>query len=1312
MIRRNAAPMAAMLLGIVNLMGLSPCAAEVAETPRGTLQAVRVAAMPAIDGTADDPLWGKSPVLVLGPPESQEPHQARTTTARVLFAPGHVCVLVQCLDGETGALKADAKGHDGQVWLDDCVELFISPDVQEFGYLHMAVNPRGTVFDQRFRGFMGDARFNTKAGVAASVQEGKGWTVSMAVPFSELEAAAGENQTWRLNITRTEPRSARESSWATLADDDSHRPDCFGSVRGVPILPEEGRPKPSSRPVVDTGIREGDFPEDILTMYEWDFDRPDRDYFWEGFRETGKTWNGSAGAARAPRSLALSASLSGALCNLPSAVVRRYDHSRLTRNRYFGLAYYVEDISALTLKFYNASQHVTMTMRIEPARQKSWTRAWFNLLHNVSGGSPFPSSVRLGDRLTKVTIQGEPSGKNPVLILDEISVFERQDVDVALPEQRVLPATAFNRVGIRAYTTADAPVGALTATIPPLPAGKDHAVTFVYDHPVRPAPDLWEAKKLSEYAWKGTWLLRGHDPEALKRIPELEELGMEIGGVPASAYDLNSYSYARDLEEAVTGRLALRRAATGPVLAFENCDDTRRESYVPFWAGTFCMRAARDAGYLIQPTWGKYCYLEYYPRLHWYRDIATAAIQLYADRPGPRAPQNIFYGRPHEAYGWEENYSQPVTGSREFYGKMNEFDRANQATNDKFRQLLYRIRHWDLGKVVILKSLGVEPGARAGFEEVLKGYSGKKDVWYASLGEIGTYEYLKSRCRVVPDASAASAPSPGEVPLALEMADCRPDWVRQDLSVALKTDAQIKRVEVEGESVPLRKRPGETAFDIPLKFLRRQVIRAGIATKREIISAPDSEEITLSLTNPTDKPVSVEVHWTAPPEWGWKLSPLKQGSAIGLAGGESTSVSYRLATAPESGFGLWPLTARLKITSGEAVVYQYVTKEVAVAPMVTADVSPYLPVFLRPGSKVRVQLVLDRSVQMPTHSYSAFEGKRTIPRFVCQGEKKPIDGVVRVAFPPAFKVIPAEQRVTLPPDQPVRVDFMVENVAAPADVQVPFRFLPTLELEGRGAVGLALDATDIYVDKGSDYKPLDERGLVFHAPFDGKGEARCVGAPRVVLRKDIDNDPKVQPKPPTWVEGKRGQALAVSAAWYDAEKHFNALEGTALFWFKQPKEAQEEHCCILMVGGNVTGSWYICRLVLHKGNLSFSYVFLGNEEHVVQTPWPGDQAWHAVGVVWNSYGKCLQLYVDGRLAAEEEGGRGEWLMMPLQSSRHFRDFPGWKHYYKSEYEGTLRGADLEVFFKWKAKPSAIDELYLFDRALSADEIRRHIEGGN
>ena len=104
MIRSHAICKAATSLWLVVPLGLLVSAAGAVEAPRASVQAVRVAAMPKIDGTLDDPLWGKSPVLVLGAPDSQQPDRAKTTTARVLFAPGHICVAVRCLDPETDAL--------------------------------------------------------------------------------------------------------------------------------------------------------------------------------------------------------------------------------------------------------------------------------------------------------------------------------------------------------------------------------------------------------------------------------------------------------------------------------------------------------------------------------------------------------------------------------------------------------------------------------------------------------------------------------------------------------------------------------------------------------------------------------------------------------------------------------------------------------------------------------------------------------------------------------------------------------------------------------------------------------------------------------------------------------------------------------------------------------------------------------------------------------------------------------------------------------------------------------------------------------
>lgn len=80
----------------------------------------------------------------------------------------------------------------------------------------------------------------------------------------------------------------------------------------------------------------------------------------------------------------------------------------------------------------------------------------------------------------------------------------------------------------------------------------------------------------------------------------------------------------------------------------------------------------------------------------------------------------------------------------------------------------------------------------------------------------------------------------------------------------------------------------------------------------------------------------------------------------------------------------------------------------------------------------------------------------------------------------------------------------------------------------------------------------------------------------------------------------------------------------------------------------------------------------------------------------------------------------EWLTTPFQLSRHLRDFPGWKGYYKGEYGGSPPGGAYKFKFGQVAlsgglRPRAnvpyMDEMYVFDRALAGKQIGEHIRAG-
>ena len=216
-----------------------PGLAEAGETARGTLQAVTVAKGPAVDGTLKDPAWQKCPPLVLGDCTTEK-GGAEATTARMLFSPTHLYVAWQCAQADTGKLRRAVTERDGDVWKDDCVELFVAGDIRE-GFRHFIVNANGVLADATFtRPKQENYGWNSSAVVRATVQDNTRWTVTLSVPLTELGAYVGEKQTWVANLNRTNPgpnpsRPIAEWSWAILGSSDYHQIADFGRITGVSV---------------------------------------------------------------------------------------------------------------------------------------------------------------------------------------------------------------------------------------------------------------------------------------------------------------------------------------------------------------------------------------------------------------------------------------------------------------------------------------------------------------------------------------------------------------------------------------------------------------------------------------------------------------------------------------------------------------------------------------------------------------------------------------------------------------------------------------------------------------------------------------------------------------------------------------------------------------------------------------------------------------------------------------------------------------------------------------------------------------------
>ena len=134
-------------------------------------------------------------------------------------------------------IKSQHKDHDGPLWGDDCIEIFIlsepeapaDPNIRE--YRHFIFTPGGTRYEQLVRGGVGNVKWNVPW-KAAVVKTPAGYDAEVFIPYYALNPVKGIN-TWRINIGRENKQPGELSLWnpAKRFDDTEN----FGILKAIPV---------------------------------------------------------------------------------------------------------------------------------------------------------------------------------------------------------------------------------------------------------------------------------------------------------------------------------------------------------------------------------------------------------------------------------------------------------------------------------------------------------------------------------------------------------------------------------------------------------------------------------------------------------------------------------------------------------------------------------------------------------------------------------------------------------------------------------------------------------------------------------------------------------------------------------------------------------------------------------------------------------------------------------------------------------------------------------------------------------------------
>lgn len=198
-----------------------------------------------IDGRLDEPSWqAAEPIALVRTDTGGLPKFP--TTARMLWDEQFLYVGFHCLDPDVWGTITE---HDGPMYEEEVVEVFIDANRDQISYVELEVNPlnvsldlfmlnragrRWSMFDWDSEGWRHavtvDGHLNQRQ------QRDRSWTVEMAIPLADLATAPHipplDGDTWRVNLYRIDRSQEGDeySAWSPTWEANYHVPSRFGEV--------------------------------------------------------------------------------------------------------------------------------------------------------------------------------------------------------------------------------------------------------------------------------------------------------------------------------------------------------------------------------------------------------------------------------------------------------------------------------------------------------------------------------------------------------------------------------------------------------------------------------------------------------------------------------------------------------------------------------------------------------------------------------------------------------------------------------------------------------------------------------------------------------------------------------------------------------------------------------------------------------------------------------------------------------------------------------------------------------------------------
>lgn len=192
------------------------------------VQAARREGTIRVDGALNESDWSKT-ATTTGFTAMGGKDAAKTQTfAQILYDDEAVYFGLTMMEAQPKAIKTRFDKHDGDIWADDSVEIFLDPGRSGAQFYHFAVNSRGAVYDSRVTGGAEDKSFNSGCEAAAQVLDDR-WIVELKIPLAALQTKLRSGDSWKVNVARTR-RVSEPPEYSSWTDGGFGQPASFRTV--------------------------------------------------------------------------------------------------------------------------------------------------------------------------------------------------------------------------------------------------------------------------------------------------------------------------------------------------------------------------------------------------------------------------------------------------------------------------------------------------------------------------------------------------------------------------------------------------------------------------------------------------------------------------------------------------------------------------------------------------------------------------------------------------------------------------------------------------------------------------------------------------------------------------------------------------------------------------------------------------------------------------------------------------------------------------------------------------------------------------